>query len=206
MWMTRFGLGVRASMAIGLALAALSPAAAQDFVSPAYSFLKAVKDRDGDKVTEALSKPGNTMLSARDDNGDTALHIVAKRKDLPWLQFLLSKGAPMDARDRQGNTPMIDAAQIGFSDGISQLLQVGAQPNLANNKGETALIIATEQHDLASVNSLVQYGADPNIPDHVAGMSAMDYAKRDGRSAAILKTLQVAKPQVTKKVSGPSLN
>ena len=53
---------------------------------------------------------------------------------------------------------------------------------------------------------LVAHGADPKETDHVAGMSAYDYAKRDGRSDAILKVFDEAKPIVKKKVSGPTLN
>jgi len=112
----------------------------------------------------------------------------------------------MDGRDNQGNTPLLTAAQIGFVEGEQQLLDVGASVDLANNRGETPLIIATQMHDIASVRALILHGADPKNADHVAGMSAYDYAKRDGRSAAILKVLEEAKPVVKKKVSGPSLN
>lgn len=204
--MKRRGLGLLALPAACAVSTLAVPAAAQGLGGPAYTFLKAVKDRDGQKVTDALNVPGNTMMSARDDNGDTALHIVTKRRDLTWMQFILAKGAPMNARDRQGNTALLDAAQIGFAEGEQQLLEVGAQVDLANDRGETPLIIATQQHDLASVRVLVQYGADPRITDHVAGMSAIDYAKRDGRSDAILKILLAAKPAAKKQVSGPTLN
>ena len=180
---------------------------AQDIVSQGYSFLKAVRDRDGDKVQAALDKPGNTMILSRDDKtGETPLHIVVKRRDIVWVRYMLSKGAAIDGRDNQGNTALLDAAQIGFVEAEQQLLDVGASVDLANNRGETPLIIATQMHDIASVRVLVAHGADPKDADHIAGMSAYDYAKRDGRSAAILKVLEEAKPVVKKKVSGPSIN
>lgn len=193
------GLIVAAMAAAGVAM----PAIAQE---SATSFLKAVKDRDGTKVTDALNTPGSTVILVRDDSGDDALHIVTKRRDLTWLQFLLAKGAPVDTRDRQGNSALIDAAQTGFPEGVQQLLAAGAQVDLANNRGETALIVATQARDLASVRELVQYGADVHATDHVAGMSALDYAQRDGRSPVILKLLQEAKPVAKKQVSGPTLN
>jgi ankyrin repeat protein len=199
--------GVARTLVAGLALAGLSaPLLAQGLNGPGYGFLKAVRDRDGDKVQEALDKPGTTVMLAQDENsGENALHIVIKRRDITWTRYMLAKGAAIDARDRQGNTALLDAAQIGFVDGAQQLLEVGATVDLANNRGETPLIIATQMHDLATVRVLVQYGADPKVTDHVAGMSAMDYAKRDGRSDAIVKALGDAKPVVKKKVSGPSL-
>jgi uncharacterized protein len=200
------GFGVK--WMAGLALAAMAvPAVAQGLNGPGYGFLKAVRDRDGDKVQEALDRPGTTVMLTRDENsGETALHIVVKRRDIVWTRYMLGKGAAVDAKDRQGNTALLDAAQIGFVDGAQQLLDLGASVDLSNNRGETPLIIATQMHDLATVRVLVQYGADPKTTDHVAGMSALDYAKRDGRSDAILKVLQEAKPVVKKKVSGPTLN
>lgn len=180
---------------------------AQDIVSQGYKFIKAVRDRDGEKVQGALDRPGNTMVLSRDEKtGENALHIVVKRRDMAWVRYMLAKGAAMDGRDNQGNTPLLDAAQIGFVEAEQLLLDVGASVDLANNRGETPLIIATQTHDLASVRVLVAHGADPKETDHVAGMSAYDYAKRDGRSAAILKVFEEAKPVVKKKVSGPTLN
>jgi ankyrin repeat protein len=199
--------GVRAAILCGLAATVFAvPAIGQQFTSPGTDFLKAVKDRDGTKVTDALNTPGTTVITARDDSGQTALHLVAKRRDIVWMQFLLSKGAPMDARDRDGETPLMAATRIGFADGEQQLLDVGAQVDLANNRGETPLIVATEAHDLASVRVLLQYGANPKLQDHVAGLSALDYAARDNRSGPILKLLQDAKPVAKKQVSGPALN
>ncbi len=194
--------GVVAIMALAIAVA---PAAAQ-FSSNAYDFLKAVKDRDGNKAQELLDKNPGTIALTRDDNGDNALHIVTKRRDLVWLQFMLAKGVPVDSKDRNGNTALVDAARIGFEDGENQLLQVGANTNIANNQGETALIVATQAHDIASVRLLLQYGADPRETDHIAGMSAIDYAKRDTRSAQILTLLQAVKPVVHKDIAGPSIN
>jgi len=197
-------VGQAATAGIAMLLAA-TPVAAQ-FSSGAYAFIKAVKDRDGSKVQELIDKNPATILVTRDDNGDTALHIVTKRRDLPWLQFMLAKGVPIDTKDRDGNTALIDAARIGFAEGESQLLQVGASPNLANNLGETALIIATQAHDLGAVRTLLQYGADPRETDHVAGLSAIDYARRDNRSTQILTLLQSVKPVVHKDVAGPQIN
>ncbi len=199
-----WGVGRGMIAVVALAMAA-TPLAAQ-FSSNAYDFLKAVKDRDGGKATELLDKNPGTIALTRDDNGDNALHIVTKRRDLVWLQFMLSKGVPVDSRDRDGNTALVDAAQVGFVEGENQLLQVGANANLANNRGETALIVATQAHDIESVRVLLQYGADPRETDHVAGLSAIDYAKRDPRSAQILALLQAVKPVVHKNLAGPSIN
>jgi ankyrin repeat protein len=186
---------------IGLAV----PAAAQFGGSPGYEFMKAVKDRDGTKVTDALGKPGNTVLTYREDGtGDTALHVVAKRRDMTWLQFLLAKGADPNLRDAQGNTPLMDAVRIGFSEGVQVLIDGGARVDVANDSCETPLIVAVQAHDIVTVRNLLTGGANPLAQDHVAGLSAVDYARRDGRSAAILKLLQETKPVEHKAVAGPT--
>jgi hypothetical protein len=124
-----------------LAFAMAAPAAAQ--FSDSYKFLKAVRDRDGQKVTEAVEQPGSTVINTKDySTGESALHIVVKRRDATWLAFLLAKGAKPDIRDNEGATPLLAAAQLGFVDGVRTLLAEGASVNLANSRGETPLIMA----------------------------------------------------------------
>ncbi len=199
--MRRARLGLTIGLAIGLIAA---PAAAQ--FSDSYKFLKAVRDRDGAKVTEVVDQPGSTMLNVRGDDGDAALHIVVKRRDSTWLGFLLGKGAKPDTRNAQGDTALGLAAQIGFSEGVATLIERGAGVNIVNNKGESPLILAVQARDMPSVRILLANGANPAITDRVAGLSARDYAARDRRSAAILKMIEDAKPTAAKgPVSGPRL-
>jgi ankyrin repeat protein len=189
-------------LAIGAAL--LVPQAATAQFSESYNFLKAVRDRDGDKVNEVISKPGNTTIDTRDlTTGETALHIVVKRRDETWLSVLLSRGARTDIRDKEGNTPLLIAATIGFPEGVQDLLGANARPDVTNSSGETALMRAVQNRDLASVRLLIEAGANPDLRDSLSGMSARDYAMRDGRSPAIMRLLDQAKPKPTK-VMGPS--
>jgi uncharacterized protein len=176
-------------------------------VSDSYSFLKAVRDRDGNKATELLDKgTTGTLIGARDrDTGETALHIATKRRDLVWVQFMAGKGAPMNAKDNQGATALMIAAQLGWAEGVQALIQYGATVDLANSRGETPLILATQARSLPTVTMLVAQGADPHITDNIAGMSAIDYATRDTRSQQILRVLQEAKPKPKKAVSGPQI-
>ncbi|WP_243395611.1 ankyrin repeat domain-containing protein [Sphingomonas oleivorans] len=193
-----------ASLAAGLALFAAMPATAQ--FSDSYNFLKAVRDRDGAKVMPFLDKPGSPVLNTKDySTGETALHIVVKRRDLQWLAFLIDRGARPDARDNEGTTPLAITAQIGWPEGMRVLLATRANPNLANNRGETPLILAVQQHDLMSVRLLLAGGADPALPDRVAGKSARDYAAEDRRSAAILKLIDENKTKPAAKPAGPTL-
>lgn len=185
-----------------LAPVLLWPGVASAQFSDSYNFLKAVRDRDGTKATELLSRPGTVIIDTRDiSTGETALHVVIKRRDTTWLSFLLARGAKTDLRDAQGVTPLIAATQISFIEGADLLLKSGAAVDSINNQGETALILAVQNRDVPMVRLLLGAGANPRKTDRVTGQSALDYATRDQRAGVILKMLQEAKP--AKSVAGP---
>ena len=192
--------------AIGLAmLGAAAGASAQ--MADSYKFLKAVTDRDGNEVTAMLAKPNAAVVNARENGtGDGALHIVTKRRDLAWLQFLLGKGLRPDIRDRAGETPLGLAARLGFLDGARVLLAARAPVDAPNARGETPLIVATQARNTEMVRLLLGAGADPDLGDRVAGLSARDYAKQDRRAATVLRLIETTKrPAAAKKAQGPGL-
>lgn len=171
------------------------PAFAQ--FSDGFSFLKAVRSRDGGKVMEIVSTPGSTVINSRDrGSGEGALHIVARNRDFEWLGFLLTRGARPDLQDNQGNTPLMIAAQIGWPEGAEALLGYRANVNLPNARGETPLILAVQRRDPIMVRMLMARGADPRRADSVVGLSALDYARRDSRGAAILRLLETPRQPV----------
>ncbi len=180
----------------------LWPALAQAQFSDSYNFLKAVRDQDGAKVMEFLGKPGSTIVNTRDvSTSQTALHIVTARRDTAWVEFLLAKGANPNLTDGTGATPLMIAAQLRFVEGAQALLDKGAQVDKPNSSGETPLIRAVHLNDVAMVRLLVSKGASPDKKDLMAGLSAREYAVRDGRSEAILDIFKSAQPK--KAVSGP---
>ncbi|MGZ8284985.1 MAG: ankyrin repeat domain-containing protein [Allosphingosinicella sp.] len=191
-------------LAASMVLTVAAPVAGQQTFSDSFTFLKAVKERDGDKVTDLVAEPGSVVINTRDrSNGEGALHIVVRGRDLNWLAFLLGKGARPDIQTNRGDTPLTLAAQIGWLEGVEQLLAKRASVDLPNGRGETALILAAQRRDLPLVRLLLSRRADPNRTDNVAGMSALDYAKQDPRASAVLKLLE-AKVAPAKPVAGPT--
>jgi len=184
----------RNGLVMALALAAGSlpmPSAGQDY-SENYTFLKAVRDRDGATAQRILANPASTAINSRDSGtGEGALHILVRGRELTWLIFMLGRGARPDLQSNDGTTPLILAAQLGWLEGAMDLLARAAQPNLGNARGETPLILATQRRDLPMVRLLLARRADPNQTDNVAGYSAMDYARQDSRAAAILRELEL---------------
>lgn len=193
-----------AALAMAVAMALAMPAAAQ--FSDSYNFIKAVRDRDFIKARDILDKPGSTIIDLKDrDNGETALHIVTRRRDVPWLTYLLQRKADANQRDRNGDTPLIIAASSGFSEGVTLLLAGGAQVDLPNSRGETALMRAVHNRDVPSVRALLDAGADPDRADNLAGRSAREYAAEDTRSGQVGRMLADAPKKKAGRAVGPTL-
>jgi hypothetical protein len=201
------GWGKKGRVAL-MAAALLVPAAAQAQFSDAYNFLKAVKDRDGQKVTDMIQKPGSTVINSRDVlTGETALHYIVARRDGSWLTFLIAKGANPNLTDNKGDTPLLDAVQARFEEGVRTLIENGAQIDKVNDSGETPLIRAVQLRDVGLTRLLVTNGANPDKRDTIAGMSARDYATRDGRTPGLVEALSAAKAGSVKPkgpVQGPT--
>lgn len=158
-----------------------TPAAAQLF-SSSYEFLKAVKDRDGDEVTKVLESSNGSVINTRDKvSGETAMHIVAKRRDVLWIRFLTDRGANPNIADKNGVTPLQIASNLGFAEGVEVLLKAGANVDVANSTGETPLISAILQRNVAMTRLLLANGANPDRSDN-SGRNARDYARLDSSS------------------------
>ncbi|WP_338446455.1 ankyrin repeat domain-containing protein [Pelagerythrobacter marensis] len=195
---------LRKAIAItGLAAALLTAPAAAQMMSEGYEFLKAVRDRDGAAVTEALSQPGSVIVNARDiSSGESALHIVAERRDAVWIRFLTQKGANPNVRDKRGNTPLSIAVSLGFVEGARELIEAGARIDETNATGETPLIAAIHRRDTAMVEMLLEHGANPDRTDN-SGRSARDYAALPGSDPRIADAIADADAK-REQSSGPT--
>lgn len=158
-----------------------TPVAAQLF-STGYEFLKAVKDRDGNEVTKVLESSNGTVINTRDKvTGETAMHIVAQRRDVLWIRFLADRGANPNTADKNGVTPLQIASNLGFVEGVEALLEAGASVDIANSTGETPLISAILQRNVAMTRLLLANGANADRSDN-SGRNARAYAQLDGSS------------------------
>ena len=128
-----------------LIIAFAVPTTASAQFSDSFNFLKAVRERDGAKVTELLNKPGSVIVNTRDGaSGETGLHIVTARRDALWMGFLLQRGANPDTRDARGNTALMIATDLRWAEGVQTLLSRRTSVDLANSTGETPLSRAVQ--------------------------------------------------------------
>lgn len=161
-----------------LSLAALSSVAVAQLggFSDGYKFLKAVRERDATIVSDMVEEPGaSSLINTRDQsNGETALHIVAQRRDTAWIRFLSGNGANPNIANKDGVTPLMISARLGHIEGVIAFLEAGARIDPITATGETPLIFAVHKRDIALVRVLLANGANPDRTDN-SGRSARDY-------------------------------
>ncbi|MEP2736660.1 MAG: ankyrin repeat domain-containing protein [Erythrobacter sp.] len=194
---------VIAAIAAGLASVSAMPVAAQSF-SEGYEFLKAVDKREGKEVTDALNQPGTTIVNTRDiTSGETALHIVTKRRDTSWIRFLTQRGANPNIRDKKGVAPIQVAVRLNHVDGVEALIKAGANVDVNDSSGETPLIAAVHARNTELIRILLAQGANPDRTDN-SGRTARDYVELLPSNGLVLREFTRADEAREKKDTGAS--
>jgi len=158
-----------------------APVAAQTR-SEGYKFLQAVEKRERNDAIDMATKPGSTVVNARDvTNGRTGLHIAVARRDQAWVDLLVQLKANPNIADVRGVTPLMLAVQLGWTEGVQTLVRAKARVDDPNGSGETPLISAVLAKNVAMVRALMSAGANPDRADN-SGRSARDYAQLAGGS------------------------
>jgi phosphatidylserine synthase len=103
-----------------------------------------------------VATPVDAVVGPR---GRTLLMIAVEETNLPAIELLIARGAPVDAHDDQGVTALALAAETVFPEAAQVLLEAGADPNSHDLGGMTPLDVAEEHgaHEIA--NLLLRYGA-----------------------------------------------
>lgn len=84
------------------------------------------------------------FLDSRDSSGDTPLHVMLWRNDLPAVGVLVDAGANVNAVGDMGETPMHVAVSKLNASAIKLLLGAGADPHVRSEFGDTAYEQAKE--------------------------------------------------------------
>lgn len=127
----------------------------------------AAKQGDLAKVRFLLARDP-TLISSKDDSGNTPLHEAVFTAHAEVAEFLLSKGADVNAREKNGATPLILAAMGGKVeiDGqggvVTLLLAHKADINAKSANGMTALHVAALVGHADIVKLLLAKGANVN--------------------------------------------
>jgi len=122
---------------------------------------------------------------ARDENGQTPLHLASKHNHPDVVISLLKVGADADAQDSNDMTPLLCALERpGSGEAAQLLLKHGASFHLQNKNSQTPLHLASKHDHPSVVASLLKIGADVDAQDNNS-MTPLLYAlDRSGSSEA----------------------
>lgn len=94
------------------------------------------------------------LLTSRDAEGRTLLHLAIVASSLPVLGVLLTAGVPVNMPDNMGSAPLHDAARRGDAVYVQVLLAAGAAPRLPGPQEITPLHLSAGHGDAARTLAL----------------------------------------------------
>jgi len=168
-WAVIAGL-IAACVGVGVAFAQTRPgrtdAADSQSEEPASLLHQAVAAGDSERVASLLSK--GIDVNAKDDKGNTPLHLAArygyKKKDI--AELLIANGADVNARNADGWTPLHFTAwrrYTGHEDITELLVKNGADIEARDREGRMPLHYAARRDSPNVVALFLTAGIDINV-------------------------------------------
>ena len=120
--------------------------------TPLYFVGNASHGSNGADVVHVLAQSGANVNAQERLKHCTALHMAARRGNVPVAEALLDCGADIEMRDKLGDTPLHRAVKCGKTDMVAFLLSRGADVHAEGKRGMTPLQVARG----ASMKQLLQ--------------------------------------------------
>lgn len=171
------------------------------------AILDAIEEADISKIDALFQSSSRDILEVTPSEKWNWLHKCLQGYDsdeapAKSIDFLISKGIPINAQDMYGMTPLHYAVRSHNVDAVRLLLQAGANPNLQNQDGDHALRQAVlklpREEDLPIFELLVKHGVDINKPNN-NGVSTLDVLRAGTkRPQSIVDFLEEAEQKHTR--------
>jgi ankyrin repeat protein len=119
--------------------------------------LIAADDLDG--FTQLVKSVPN--INARNEIGNTLLHIAVEAKNSKVVKEVLKKNPNLNTLNNFHYTPLMTAVVRGTRETVRALLQVGADPNITDAFDMNCLMRAAYNEDFPMVKLLIQFKVTP---------------------------------------------
>jgi ankyrin repeat protein/Leucine-rich repeat (LRR) protein len=156
---------------------------------------------DDRALIKNLLKTKTVHINARDETGQTALHIACDRGNLDLVKWLVKKKAVINICNSQGEPPLYRAAKVPYLDICEFLLQQGADPmfTIASNYCYPTVLhylcsfSDTEQTDklVEVVRYILSRGFNVNAKNR-RGMTALHICSESGTVPVVSVLLRYA--------------
>ena len=184
----------------------LDSAEAKQYLSLLRAFRRGegfVVDGDGNSALHKAASSGSKRIiklclrnghdiNARNNDGETALHLIASASYLGQevlADYLITKGAKVDLQNNNGETPLLVASQLGHDECVDIFIDCNANLLAVDFNGYTALHMAVAYNRTETVKLLLQKGADANAKDN-EGITALHDAAGKGLYNVIYELVQ----------------
>lgn len=155
---------------------------------------------DNQKIVSELLKCGYRNFDAKNQDGQTAVHLACLNSNEDVLKLLLNAGANVNCRDTAGNTPLHYACRNKPANFIKTL--ISAKSNIQTRNIETGYVPlhdAAKYGNLEAVQVLLDSGG-PNLPRASNGEFPEDLAAEFGHNHIVnyLKNYALPKPEISR--------
>jgi len=117
------------------------------------------------KIVPILLENNSITIDEKDNNGNTALVLAVKYKNLELVKSLIQYGATINVKSNNGK-PLLSIATANNSiEIVKYLIQSGIDLNMLDSNGDSALSIAIRCQLVEISKVLIDHGADINIRD-----------------------------------------
>lgn len=179
------------------------------FIQLAYSLdnVQQMQDKEKQKAKNEMFKmalkKAESKLNEENDQGNTALHIVALKGDADLLALFINHGANPSSKNRTGETPLMLAVQEGNMEASKVLIESDkGLTKVQDQEGNSLVTIAVIGGRTDLVKLLTQTVIIPIDSKNELGKTALMYASEFGEKEQVQLLLDAGADKSLKSSEG----